>query len=430
MVSATEKNAIAAVIASRGCSSDLPKRAAPHRGSRTPAERKHIARLQHSPAEGPYAVQRRTVREIANRHRSHSRLPLVCARMLLQQSRRRLGRRVAQHLQARRTAPRIRQQLAAGAALGQMRSNSSWSAAESVPSSASASMASHCAQCPLSPPIAGVLSPNCRIRVAELFALCHLNHLPFYTLQKPRKFPAPAADPALHRALRNPQDLRDLLVIHIFQVAEDHRLAQFRRELGQRLLNARLQLQPCGMRLLRGPGSASRSARRRAAVSDPPSSWRPASPGALQPRSPEVVHQQVARQRGNPGLEAALLRVEAGQVAIELQEDVLRQVLGVRGRAGEAVADAHKCAGAARPQAAARPAGRPPCTGEPDVPSASCAAWWPPLIGVRCNIASYSAGRSPRRKCEESEPMAEVYRLASNPGRRREPAVRRAASGA
>ena len=53
-----------------------------------------------------------------------------------------------------------------------------------------------------------------------------------------------------------------------------------------------------------------------------------------------MVHQQVARQRRQPGLEVALLRVEAGQVAVKLQEDVLGQVLGVRGRSGKPVADA------------------------------------------------------------------------------------------
>ena len=52
-----------------------------------------------------------------------------------------------------------------------------------------------------------------------------------------------------------------------------------------------------------------------------------------------MVDEEVARQGGDPGLEAALLGVEAGQIAVELEEDVLGQVLGVGGGAGEAVAD-------------------------------------------------------------------------------------------
>jgi hypothetical protein len=42
-----------------------------------------------------------------------------------------------------------------------------------------------------------------------------------------------------------------------------------------------------------------------------------------------VVHEQIARQRGEPGLKAALGSVKAGEVAMDLEEDVLRQVFGV-----------------------------------------------------------------------------------------------------
>ena len=73
--------------------------------------------------------------------------------------------------------------------------------------------------------------PNCLLSAS-------LNHLPFYTLQKPCKFPAAAADAALHGALGDAQNLRNLLVIHVFQVAQDDRLAQLRRELRERLLDA------------------------------------------------------------------------------------------------------------------------------------------------------------------------------------------------
>src|ERR1700730_2264994 len=61
--------------------------------------------------------------------------------------------------------------------------------------------------------------------------------------------------------------------------------------------------------------------------------------GAFEAGTAEVVDEQVAGQRRNPGLEAAFEGVEAGEVLVELEEDVLGQVLGVTGRAGEAVAD-------------------------------------------------------------------------------------------
>ncbi len=53
-----------------------------------------------------------------------------------------------------------------------------------------------------------------------------------------------------------------------------------------------------------------------------------------------MIDQQVAGQGGDPGMEAALGRVEAAQVAVELDEDVLGQVFGVMGGGREAVAEA------------------------------------------------------------------------------------------
>jgi len=59
----------------------------------------------------------------------------------------------------------------------------------------------------------------------------------------------------------------------------------------------------------------------------------------LVPRAAEVVYEQIARERGDPGLEAAPPQVEAGEIVVELEEDLLREVFGVGSRAGEAVAD-------------------------------------------------------------------------------------------
>lgn len=75
---------------------------------------------------------------------------------------------------------------------------------------------------------------------AELIEVCHLHHLPFYqlhyrlfltslypfllllyTLQKPREFPPAAADAALDGALGDAKNLCYLLVIHIFQIAQN-----------------------------------------------------------------------------------------------------------------------------------------------------------------------------------------------------------------
>ena len=53
----------------------------------------------------------------------------------------------------------------------------------------------------------------------------------------------------------------------------------------------------------------------------------------------EVIDEEVAGQGGDPGLEAALLGVEAGEILVELEEDVLGEVFGVGAGAGEAVAD-------------------------------------------------------------------------------------------
>ena len=61
--------------------------------------------------------------------------------------------------------------------------------------------------------------------------------------------------------------------------------------------------------------------------------------GSIEPGASEVVDEEVAGQGGDPGLEAALKGVEAGEVLVELEEDVLGEVLGVGGGAGETVAD-------------------------------------------------------------------------------------------
>ena len=51
--------------------------------------------------------------------------------------------------------------------------------------------------------------------------------------------------------------------------------------------------------------------------------------GAVEAGAAEVIDEKVASEGGDPGLEAALLEVEAGEILVELEEDVLREVFGV-----------------------------------------------------------------------------------------------------
>ena len=61
--------------------------------------------------------------------------------------------------------------------------------------------------------------------------------------------------------------------------------------------------------------------------------------GAVEAGAAEVIDEKIAGEGGDPGLEAALLGVETGEIFVELEEDVLGEVFGVGAGAGEAVAD-------------------------------------------------------------------------------------------
>src|SRR5580704_8718072 len=80
-----------------------------------------------------------------------------------------------------------------------------------------------------------------------------LNHLPFYTLQKPCKFPAAATDAAFDGALRNAEHLGDLFVIHVFEVPKNNSFAELRRELFECRLDARLEFETGDVMFLRRP---------------------------------------------------------------------------------------------------------------------------------------------------------------------------------
>src|SRR6185437_1870269 len=104
------------------------------------------------------------------------------------------------------------------------------------------------------------------------------------------------------------------------------------------MLNLRTQFQAGGMCLLRGAGVSETVGQRWAGCVAVKGHIQRIGDAVLA-RAAEVIDQQVARQGGNPGLEAALVRVEAGKVAVELEEDLLRQVLGVCRRSRKPVAD-------------------------------------------------------------------------------------------
>src|ERR1700722_5586234 len=165
-----------------------------------------------------------------------------------------------------------------------------------------------------------------------------LNHLPFYTLQKPCKFPAAATDAAFDGALRDAQHLGDLFVIHVFEVPKNNSFAELRRELFEGSLDAGLEFEPGDMMLLRGPWIGQPIGHRGAVLFAVEGGVEGVA-GPVKTGAAEVVDEEVSGQGGDPGLEAALLGVEAGEIFVELEEDVLGEVFCVGGGAGKTVAD-------------------------------------------------------------------------------------------
>jgi hypothetical protein len=157
-------------------------------------------------------------------------------------------------------------------------------------------------------------------------------------LQKPCKFPPAAADAAFYCSFRYPEDLRYLFVIHIFQIAKYNRFAELRRKLFEGVLDPDFELEAGDVLLLGGAGVGEPIAHGGTVFFAVEGSVEGVG-GTVEPGSAEVVYQEVAGERCDPCLEAALLHVEAGKVLIELEEDFLSEVLGVGAGAGEAVAD-------------------------------------------------------------------------------------------
>ena len=124
-------------------------------------------------------------------------------------------------------------------------------------------------------------------------------------MQQPCKFPAATADAAFNRALGDAEDLRYFFVIHIFEVAEYNRFAEFRRELLEGGLDLDLELSPATWCSWEGRGSARRPDEGGAVLFAVDAGVH-GTGGAVQTGSPEVVDQEVAGKSGYPGVEAAL----------------------------------------------------------------------------------------------------------------------------
>ena len=165
-----------------------------------------------------------------------------------------------------------------------------------------------------------------------------LNHLPFYTLQKLCQFPATATDAAFYRTFGNAENLGYLFVIHILEIAKNNSFAKLGRELFEGVLDPDFELETGDVLLLRGPG-VGEPVGHGGTIFFAVEGGIEGLGGALEAGAAEVVDQEIAGEGGDPGLEAALLGVEAGQVLVELEKDLLGEVFCVAAGAGEAVAD-------------------------------------------------------------------------------------------
>ena len=88
----------------------------------------------------------------------------------------------------------------------------------------------------------------------ELEVICHLYDLPFYTLQQSCQFRPAAADTAFNGSFGNFEHEGDLLVIHVFEVAENDGLAELGREFLERALDGSFKLEAAVLLLLAGRG--------------------------------------------------------------------------------------------------------------------------------------------------------------------------------
>jgi hypothetical protein len=157
-------------------------------------------------------------------------------------------------------------------------------------------------------------------------------------LQKPCEFPAAATNAAFYGTFGDSENLGYLFVIHILEIAKYNCFAKLWGELFQGGLDADFEFEAGYVLLLGGPGVGE-------AVAHGGAVFFAVVGGveglgcALEAGAAKVVYQEVAGEGGDPGLEAALLGVETGEILVELEEDFLSEVFGVVTGSGEAVAD-------------------------------------------------------------------------------------------
>src|SRR5271157_2473698 len=194
-----------------------------------------------------------------------------------------------------------------------------------VPSMASASRAStstHCIPGWFSLAIVFSESPNKR-----RFCACWGGsaYLPVITLEEPRKFRSSPIYATLHGSLGHIQHFGNVLVVHVLQIPQDDRLPELGRKLGQGLVHHLLRLLALHPRL-RPRGRIFQLFGQRQAFFL--ASWRSVQRvgDSVVLSFTEVVHQQIARYRGNPGHEGGPRGVVRTKRAVHLDEHFLGQV--------------------------------------------------------------------------------------------------------
>ena len=136
----------------------------------------------------------------------------------------------------------------------------------------------------------------------------------------PRQLRPAAVDPRLYRALGQPQRVGDLLIRQLLDVPHHHRLTQRRRQFLQRRAAA-----AAAGRAARAPRTGSSVARHRRQLAGIDVA---VDRLALLADAAVVIDAQVAADADQPGLEVGAA-VEGVERLEDLDEDVLRQVLGV-----------------------------------------------------------------------------------------------------
>src|SRR5262249_20641586 len=141
--------------------------------------------------------------------------------------------------------------------------------------------------------------------------------------------PAPI-DARLHRSLGHLQHILNLAVLEALQIAQDYGLAQMCCNLAERPL-VLLPKPPHERRLVRPPGG-------RFFLFEPGQGVVERVSDAVAFGPPVMVNEEVAGDASHPGGKAAVRRVVTPQRAVDAQEDILAQILGLVAIAGETVA--------------------------------------------------------------------------------------------